>query len=527
MVARPRLVAWLRDASRTPLVTRLRVIPFRRIALCASPPSDAPNPMMKEPSVPDKQRPKTRRTKRNRTTAKQRQRFLERVHLNAAGIDIGAEAHWVAVPEDRDPKPVRKFSSFTRDLHQLADWLEACGIETVAMESTGVYWIPLYEILEQRGFEVLLVNARHVKNVPGRKTDLLDCQWIQQLHSFGLLRGSFRPQAEIATLRSYLRHRDTLIEGAAAYIQRMQKALVLMNLQLHNVISDLTGLTGMRILRAIVAGERDPERLAEHRVTRVRASQQEIADSLRGHYRDEHVFSLRQALELYDFHQQQIAACDREVEACLRVLEAHVDRAALPALPAPRSSKSTSANEPAFDLRSPLFALCGGVDPTELPGIGPYGALKLLSEVGPDMTRWPSEKHFTSWLTLAPHPEISGGKILRSATQPSANRAARIFRIGAMSVGRSDHALGAFYRRLAVRIGKAKAITATARKLAILFYRMLRDRQPYREQSAEDYAARQRSRTLRHLRRRAESLGFQLVDRDTGEILGATVATVS
>jgi len=290
------------------------VIPFKRIAaLCASLSSDAPNPMVKETSVSDKQRPKSHRTKRKRTTAKQRQRFLEKVHLNAVGIDIGAEAHWVAVPEDRDSQPVRKFSSFTRDLHALADWLWACGIETVAMESTGVYWIPLYELLEERGFEVRLVNARHVRNVPGRKTDVLDCQWIQQLHTFGLLRRSFRQKAEIAKLRCYLRHRDTLIEGAASFIQRMQKVLVLMNVQLHNVISDITGLTGLRILRAIVAGEHDPERLAAHRDTRIHASQQEIADSLRGHYRDEHVFQLRQALECYDFYQKQIAACDHEI----------------------------------------------------------------------------------------------------------------------------------------------------------------------------------------------------------------------
>jgi len=467
-------------------------------------------------------RPKTRRTKRHRITAKQRQRFFEKIHLNAAGIDIGSEAHWVAVPEDRDERPVQKFSSFTHDLHRLADWLEACGIDTVAMESTGVYWIPLYELLEERGFEVLLVNARHVRNVPGRKTDVLDCQWIQQLHSFGLLRGSFRPKAEIAALRSYLRHRDTLVEGAAAFVQRMQKALTLMNVQLHNVISDITGLTGMRILRDIAAGKTDAEQLAEYRDDRVRASKQTIADSLRGHYREEHVFQLRQALELYDFHQLQIAACDREIEARVRALEANCARPS-DALLRPRTSRKSS-NEPAFEIRSPLFALCGAVDPTELPGIGPYAALKLISEVGLDMTPWPSEKHFTCWLTLSPNVKITGGKRISSATQPSANRAARIFRVGAMSLARSDHALGAFYRRLAARIGKAKAITATARKLAVLFYRMLRDKKPYREQSADDYTAKQRSRVLRHLRKRAESLGFQLVDRATGELLGAAVS---
>jgi len=337
---------------------------------------------------------RARRHKRSGGTARQRQRFLEKVHLNAAGIDIGSTAHWVAVPEDRDERPVRSFTSLTHDLERLADWLEACGIETVAMESTGVYWIPLYEILEARGFDVLLVNARHVKNVPGRKTDLVDCQWIQQLHAFGLLRASFRPKADIATLRSYLRHRDTLVEGAAAFVQRMQKALVLMNVQLHNVITDLTGLTGMRILRDIVAGHTDPEQLAEHRDRRIHASKQQIADSLRGNYREEHVFQLRQALEFYDFHQAQIVACDQKIEAQLETLLTQCDRPDLP-LPASRRLRK-AANEPAFEIRTPLFTLCGGVDLTQLPGVGTYAALKLISEVGLDMSRWATEKHFVS-----------------------------------------------------------------------------------------------------------------------------------
>lgn len=463
---------------------------------------------------------KRRRTSRGRSRSEQR--LLEKVHLNAAGIDIGSTAHWVAVPADRDARPVRKFSSLTHDLHRLAVWLESRGVDTVAMESTGVYWIPLYEILEERGFEVLLVNARHASNVPGRKTDLLDCQWIQQLHTFGLLRGSFRPGAEIVTLRSYVRQRDTLVQEAASWIQRMQKALALMNVQLHNVISDITGVTGLRILRAIAAGETVPERLAAHRHHRIRASEREVADSLRGNYRPEHVFQLRQALELYDFHQQQIQACDREIEAHLRTLEA---RCAPPETPVPAPRRRTkTANEPAFEIRSPLHRLCGGVDLTQLPGIGPYGALKLISEVGLHMTRWPTDKHFTSWLTLSPNAKISGGKRLGSATQPSANQAARIFRMAAMSLARSDQDLGAFYRRLAYRVGKAKAITATARKLAVRFYRMLRYQSPYLEQNAADYDARHRQRILRGLRKRAESLGFCLVNPATGDVLGATVS---
>lgn len=458
------------------------------------------------------------RGRRSTQRSRRERSLLEKVHLNAAGIDIGAESHWVAVPEDRDEKPVREFRSFTHDLHALADWLEACGIETVAMESTGVYWIPLYEILEARGIEVRLVDARHVKGVPGRKSDVLDCQWLQQLHTFGLLRGSFRPDAPIAALRSLIRHRDQLVEAAASYVQRMQKALVLMNLQLHNVLSDVTGVTGLAILRDIVAGVTDPARLARHRHARCRASEEQIAASLTGHYRAEHVFVLRQALELYDFYQTRIRHCDDEIEAQLATLEATCDAPKERLGPPPRPRRR-SANEPGFDLRSPLYTLCGGVDLSTLPGLGPYGALKLLSEVGLDMRRWASEKHFVAWLTLAPRNQISGGKLLSSRTPPSANRATKILRIAAMSVGRSDHALGAFYRRMAARVGKAKAITATARKLAILAYRMLRDRLPYRELSAADYDQQQRSRILRGLRKRAASLGLEIVDTRTGLVM--------
>jgi len=450
--------------------------------------------------------------------SRREQQILEKIHLHAAGIDIGSGSHWVAVPEDRDEKPVREFRSFTQDLHALADWLEACGIETVAMESTGVYWIPLYEILEERGFEVLLVNARHVKGVPGRKSDILDCQWIQQLHTFGLLRGSFRPAAPIAALRSLVRHRDQLVEAAASYVQRMQKAMVLMNLQLHTVISDVTGVTGIAILRDIVAGETDPTVLARHRHPRCKASEEEIAASLTGHYREEHVFVLRQALELYDVYQEKIRRCDEEIEGKLRTLEASCD-APEGQLAPPRRPRRRSANEPDFDLRSPLYPLCGGVDLSALPGLGPYGALKLVSEIGLDMRRWATESHFAAWLTLAPRNDISGGKLLRSRTLPSANRATQILRMAALSVGRSDNALGAFYRRMAARIGKAKAITATARKLAILVYRMLRDRISYREMSAAEYDQQQRSRILRGLRKRAASLGFELVDTQTGLVM--------
>ncbi|MGQ0774949.1 MAG: IS110 family transposase, partial [Pseudonocardiales bacterium] len=395
--------------------------------------------------------------------------LLERINPNAAGIDCGSDTHYVAVAPGRDATPVRAFHAFTADLHRLADWLTACGVTTAAMESTGVYWIPLFEILEARGIAVLLVNARHVKNVPGRKTDVVDCQWLQELHSVGLLRGSFRPTAAIAALRAYLRHRETLVQSASTHIQRMQKALIQMNLQLSIVISDITGVTGLRILRDIIAGQTDPHILAQHRDHRCQASEAEITAALTGHYRPEHLFVLQQNLALFDVYQAQLATCDAAIEGHILTLAAAAPAPRRPA-PAPRTRKKPRNNEPRFDIRTPLHHLTG-VDLTQIDAIGPYSALRLLSEIGTDMSRWPTEKHFTSWLTLAPRNKISGGRLLSSKTQPSANRAATILRMSAMNLGRTDTALGAFYRRLAYRVGKAKAITATARKLAILVYR--------------------------------------------------------
>lgn len=443
--------------------------------------------------------------------------LLERVNANAAGIDCGSEMHYVAVPADRDPEPVRCFKTFTGDLHQLADWVVSCGVKTVAMEATGVYWIPIYEMLEARGLEVLLVNARHVKNVPGRKSDVSDCEWLQELHSVGLLRGSFRPVAEIAALRSYVRHRETLIDSAATTINRMQKALVQMNVQLHVVISDITGTTGQRILRDIVNGQTDPQHLAKHRDARCRASEAEIAAALTGNYRLEHLFVLKQNLELYDAFQRQIKACDTQIEDHLKTLAA---RAAPPQAPLPtaRTRRKARRNEPQFDVRTPLHQL-SGVDISQIDGIGPYNGLRLISEIGTDMSRWPTEDHFASWVTLAPHNKITGGRLISSRTQPSANRAADILRVAAMSVGYTQTALGAFYRRLASRIGKAKANTATARKLAILVYRVLKGEIVYKDPGAAAYDVRHRETVLRRLRRQAAVLGFGLVNGQTGEVL--------
>jgi transposase len=447
---------------------------------------------------------------------------LERLHPHAAGIDCGSAEHFVAVPPDRDPTPVRAFATFTDDLHRLADWLAACHVTHVAMEATGVYWIPVFEILEARGFDVILVNARHVKNVPGRKSDVSDCEWLRDLHILGLLRGSFRPTNAIVALRGYLRHRATLVESVGILVQRMQKALVQMNLQLPLVVSDITGVTGLRILRDIVAGSRDPHHLAQHRDYRCRASAAEIVAALTGNYRSEHVFALQQHLELFDTYQRQLTACDTAIEAYLAQLASRAPAPATP-LPAARRRQKPQHNEPRFDLRTPLHQLTGA-DLSQIDGIGPYNALRLLSEIGTDMRRWPTEKHFTSWLTLAPQNKISGGRLLSSRTSPSANRAAAILRLAVMNLGRTQTALGAFYRRLAVRAGKAKAITATARKLAILVYRTLKGELVYADPGADAYDARHRLHVLRRLRQRAQNLGFGLVDLSTGVVMERTVS---
>jgi transposase len=429
------------------------------------------------------------------------------VHPHAAAIDIGATLHVAAVGPDRDPEPVRSFGTFTADLRRLADWLVQCGVTTVAMESTGVYWIPAYEILEQRGLEVVLVNARDAKHVPGRKTDVSDAQWLQRLHEHGLLRGSFRPKGEVATLRAYLRQRERLLDYAAAHIQHMQKALTPMNLQLHHVVSDVTGATGLRIIRALVAGERDPDQLAGYRDPRCHAPLETIRQALVGNDREEHVFALAQALELYDAYQAKVAACDARIEAVLGRLQ---DAAAKPAGKLPSALPAIRhANTPAFDVRAALQAVLG-IDLTRIHGIGPYLALKLVGECGTDLSAWPSAKHFTSWLCLAPSNKISGGKVLSARTRRSGSRAAALLRLAAVTVGRTPTALGAFYRRLSARIGKAKAVTATARKIAVLFYNAVRHGMDYADPGAAYYEERYRQRVLINLQRRAKALGYVL-----------------
>jgi transposase len=438
---------------------------------------------------------------------KNKTRTMRVHHLDAAGIDIGSNEHWVAVPADRAEKSVMPFRTFTSDLQRLADWLRDCGIRTVAMESTGVYWIPVYELLEERGFEVLLVNAAHARNVPGRKSDVLDCQWLQELHMFGLLRASFRPGPRIAELRAYTRHRQTLVEESARQIQRMQKALDQMNVQLHHVIADITGKTGMAVVRHIVAGNHDPETLAQYRDPRCRASKEVVIEALRGHYKTEHLFTLQQALSLYDVFATHIKECDDRIEAVLRDIAVE-----FPETTAPRKAAKSTArgNQLAIDVRNPLQRILGGVDVQSLVGIGPLTALNLLSETGQDMTRWPTEKHFTSWLNFAPGTKISGGRRLSSRRRPGKNRAGLILRQAASAIGRTQSALGAFYRRLAARRSKAVAIVATARKLACAYYRLLRFGGEYVEHGAEAAERQYQQRRVSSMKRQAKLLGFDL-----------------
>lgn len=421
-------------------------------------------------------------------------------HLNtsAAGIDIGSRSHFVAIPEGIDEPSVREFSTFTDDLERLSDWLMACGITTVAMESTGIYWIPVFEILESRGLEVKLVNARHVKNVPGRKSDVLDCQWLQQLHTYGLLRGAFRPAEQVCALRAYVRQRSTLVASASAHIQHMQKALSQMNLLLHNVVSDITGVTGTRIITAILAGERDPHKLAAFRDKRCKNSEETIARSLRGNYRAEHLFSLKQAVELYEFYQAKIVECERQILEQLRKFDA-VD-----------VDPDRPENAPPATLPEALQRM-SGVDLTKIPGIDTDTALKIIAEIGIDMSRWKSEKQFASWLGLCPGSKISGGKVLSGASKKVVNRAAAALRMAAYSLITSKSALGAYIRRQRARLGAPKAITATAHKLACLVYSLLKNGTAYVDAGQNKYEERYRSRLVQNLKRKAMELGFELV----------------
>jgi transposase len=437
---------------------------------------------------------------------------LTLIEPNAAGIDIGHREHWCAVPSDRCARPVRAFGTYTEDLERMADWLRQCGIRTVAMEATGVYWIAAFQVLERRGLEVRLVNARQVKNVSGRKSDVLDCQWLQRLHSYGLLQASFRPADAMCVLRTYLRYREELVGARSVQCQHLQKALQQMNIQLHQVLSDVTGVSGLRIIEAILAGEREVKKLAGLADRRVRASQATIEKALRGDYRAEHLFVLRSAFELYQIYEAKIARCEEQILAQM---------ATLPTCPA-AEQKPLPPRKPGRPLRYDLVAgtdvrqelyRCTGVDLTAIEGIGVLTAQVVISEIGLDMSRWPTEKHFSSWLGLCPDHRISGGKVLSRHTRRVLNHVADALRIAATTLQNSKTALGAFYRRMRAKLGAASAITATAHKLARIIYRLLKHGELYVQQGLEAYERKYRERLLYNLKKTAAALGLELTQK--------------
>jgi transposase len=435
-----------------------------------------------------------------------RKRDDDEVFPNAAGIDVGGSSHWVAVPrhlsEQAGCEPVREFGPMTDDLNALADWLLACGVDTVALESTGVYWIPVYEVLERRGLTVWLVDARQMKYVPGRKSDVQDCQWLQKLMSLGLLRAAWRPGDEVCVVRAVVRQREVLLTEQANWVQRMQKALVQMNLQLSEVLSDVMGLTGQAIVRAIVAGERDAKTLARHRHGRVKASEHDIERALSGNWREEHLFVLGQALAMVDSLAQRVLECEAKIEALLAPLGRHEVALSGPA-------KRRSKNTPEFDARTAL-ARWAGVDLTRINGLAVTTVMTILSEIGPDLGRFANVKHFCSWLGLCPGTKVSGGKVLSARTRRSTNRVRQALKLAAMSLARNDSALGAFYRRLCARMDKPRANTAVAHKLARLVYFMLTRGEAFVDQGQQRYEEQQRERSIAALRRRAATLGFQI-----------------
>lgn len=435
------------------------------------------------------------------------------LNANAAGMDIGATEIFVAVPIDRDQQPIRCFGTFTADLLEMARWLQQCRIDTVAMEATGVYWIPAHQILEAAGLRVCLVNARYFQNVPGRKTDVSDCQWLQRLHAAGLLRNSFRPPQEVCALRALTRHRDSLIQMASTHILHMQKALDQMNIQLHHVLSDITGLSGLAILDAILAGERNPQALAALRDGRVKASEETIIQALTGDYRSEHLFTLRQSLAAYRHYQKLIADCDREIEQALKQFDARIDPKEKPLVRQKVRRKKFFGNEPNFDLQSHLYRIFG-VDLTAVPGINILTAHTILSEVGPDISSFRSGGAFASWLGLCPHNKITGGKVLSAKTRQVTCRVARAFRMAANALFKSYSPLGDFFRRMRAKLGAPSAITAAAHKLARIVHHMLSKAEAYDPAILLGDETRFRARAEARLRAQAKALGFAIVTKD-------------
>jgi transposase len=434
------------------------------------------------------------------------------VHPDAAGIDIGATHLYVALPPDRSAEPVRVFETFTADLYALAAWLKAHGITSVAMESTGVYWIPVFQVLETCGIEAVLVNAHHAKNVPGRKTDVSDCQWLQYLHEVGLLHGSFRPPDEICAVRTLLRHRSTLVAQAATHIQHMQKALTQMNVRLQHVLSDLSGQSGLAIIDAILSGERDPARLAKLRDPHVQASEERIQKALVGDWRVEHLFTLRQARASYRHCQTLIGECDAEIERHLAALRSRVDPTQAPP-PAPKPSQSSprrgDIRMEATDLRTELYRLLG-TDATQIPGLGTGHVATLVAELGCDLSGFGTGARFCNWQGLCPNPQISGGRVLKRGTRDVKNRVATVFRLAAQSLHHDSSALGAYYRRMRSKLGAPQAITATAHKLARIYYHLVTTKEAYDASVFAKQEAREVKRRVERLKKEAKALGFAL-----------------
>jgi transposase len=440
---------------------------------------------------------------------------LECIEPNAAGIDVGAREIYVAVARDRDPEPVRCFSTFTEELRAIAAWLKQCGVASVAMESTGVYWIPLYEVLAESGLGVCLVNSRHVKHVPGRKSDVSDCQWLQYLHSVGLLRGSFRPEAAICALRALSRHRSNLVEAAAVHVQHMQKALTQMNLQIHHVLSDITGKSGLAIVDAIVSGKRDPEQLARLADGRIHAERKTVIKSLVGNYRSEHLFTLRQSLEAYRHYQKMLVDCDREIEQRMSQLP-NQPNGGQPLQGNKRSKRRK--NQFHFDMGKELYRVLG-TDLTAVPGLSALTVHTLVTEIGTDLRRFPNVAAFTSWLTLCPGSKKSGGKVLSSKTRKSNSRLAAALRLAAQTLHKSQSYLGAYYRRMRARLGAPQAITAAAHKLARMVYHLISTRTAYDESVFAQEEQKQAIRHQHRLHKQALALGFQLVPLTPPEVV--------
>ncbi len=432
-------------------------------------------------------------------------RSLPVMRPNAGGIDVGATEIFVAVPADRDTDSVRSFPTFTQDLHSLVDWLQQCRVDTVAMESTGVYWIPLFQILEARGIEVHLVNAQHVHHVPGRKSDVLDCQWLQYLHSVGLLKASFRPEQAVCEIRSLMRHRENLVEMGCMHVQHIHKSLDQMNLQIHHVISDITGVTGLAIIDAIVAGKTNPKELARLRDHRIKASIETVAKSLVGDYRPEHIFTLKQSLTAYRYYQQLIADCDQEIQKRVEAFDHNGNSSISPA-----GSSSTPSTGSNFDLRSHLKRIFG-VDLTAIPGFECLRIQTIFSELGADLSKFPTDDSFTSWLNLCPKDGTSAGRRIRAPRVRTKNRVTQVFRLAAQSLQNSKSYLGDYYRSQRARHGAPKAIKNTAHKLARIFYLLVKTRQPFDETLFAKLEARNQQRRLHKLQSLAKQMGYSLL----------------